>query len=427
MKKILLGLAVIIACSTCNVYAAQGYIFTVDNVQPVYSQTVQMQDLPYGEYLRYYELSPNKINAEFIQLSKDEEKQFLKKLSKEEKEEYKYAKKIQKIVKKGDWNKVFSKYPNYFPAYLQYYNLNYEKGNYAEALRILNRINSMDKRHQIYKIEMMNYSFGVLYFMTGQYTQALNYFKLYEHSGEDFIISSMANCYYSLGNYKTAIEYCKKLKQPQYQDKELLYGSYLKLNNKLEANKYAKMLLNENYSFENLMRVQESSNDDATRLSYCYKARGLTQNETEMYDVNQIIATLEQKKLDKAASKYTQFIKVPKWSEFENQLPENMTEAEISAKQDEFFKTANTYLSKYSGQQLTNAFNSLNQDFNTYVQNKKTQYYQEQQLQAQKALVAEQQRNNLLQQQLIREQQEQNYLQRQRLYYYQTRPRYYAW
>jgi len=433
MKKILLGL-LIISCTCTSGYCAQGYVFTAnDAIKPAtYSQSLQISSMPYGQYLKYYNFSPAKINAEFIRLSKEEENKFLKTLTKEEKENYKYVKKIQNLISKGDWKKVFEKYPNYFPAYLQYYNVCYQNAKYNEALRILTNIKTMDKTAKVYSPEFINHTFGVLYFLTGQYTYALNYFKMYEHSGDDFVISSIANCYYSLGNYSAAIEYCKKLKNPQYQDTELLYGSYFQMKNYTEANKYALELLKQDYNYKNLMRVQATTSDEAQKLSYAYKARGLAQNDDQIIDTNEVIAVLEQKKLDNSVSKLTNFVKVPNWAEFEEQIPENIPETEVSAKQDEFFKTANLYLKKYTGTQLTNAFNSLNQDYNNYVQQKRNQYYQEKQLEAQKALVLEQQRNNILQQQIIREQQIRNYLERQNLYYrsypyyYRHRP-YYIW
>ena len=159
-------------------------------------------------------------------------------------------------------------------------------------------------------------------------------------------------------------------------------------------------------------------------MTYAYKARSLAQTEEELVRANAEISALEQKKLDTKVAKLTQFIKVPKWSEYEKQIPQNVLVKEISDKQDEFFKTANTYLSKYSGQQLTNAFKSLNEDFTNFVAQKKQEYYQEKQIQAQKELVLEQQRNNMLQQQLIEEQRMHNYLERQN-FYYMTRPYYY--
>ena len=52
-------------------------------------------------------------------------------------------------------------------------------------------------------------------------------------------------------------------------------------------------------------------------------------------------------------------VKIPKWIDYVKQMPQGIPVKEITEKQDEFFKTANQYLKKYQGQQLTNAFNSL--------------------------------------------------------------------
>lgn len=426
MKKIVLTLAVVISCTGLKGMCAQGYIFTPKNVKtgPVYTESLQLKNVPNGKYLKYYNFNPAEINAEFINLSSTEEKNFLKTLSKEEQENYKYVKKIQKLIQKGEWNKVFEKYPNYLPAYLQCYNLNYKKGDYNEAIRLLNKIWTMDKRGQIVNSKLVNQSFGMLYFATAQYTKSLNYFMMYENTNDDFVTSYIAHCYFALGNYSKTIEYCKKLNNLEYQDKELLYLAYFNINNYTEANKLAKQLLNEDYNYDNLMRIQQTINNDELKLSYAYKARAIAQDDSQIYEANTVIADLEQAKLDKAGTKYTQFIKIPKWQEFEKPLAQIIPAAEITQKQDEFFKNANLYLKKYSGQQLTNAFNSLNQDFTNYVQDKKNEYYQQQQLEAQKALVIEQQRNNILQQEMIREQQIRNYLERQHYYYY-MRPRYY--
>lgn len=434
MKKIVISFALVVSCTCLSAYSAQGYIFTADDVKPVYSQSLQISNTPYGEYFKYYNLNPGKIDAEFIKLSSVEEDKFIKTLTKDEKENYKYVKKVQKLIDKNDWNKVFEKYPNFLPAYLQYYDMNFQNNNYNEAIRILTKIRSLDAKGEIMPKKLVDYSFGILYFATSQYTMALNYFMMYEQSADDFVYSNIANCYFMLGNNKLAIEYCKKLKNIQYQDRELLYSAYYNLQNYVESNKYAQELLKENYNFDNLMRVISTTQNDATKLNYAYKARSIAQNDEQIYEVNGVIAELEQAKLDKSASKLTQFVKIPKWSDFESQIPQNVSAGELTQKQDEFFKNANMYLTKYSGQQLTNAFNSLNQDYTNYVQDKKNEYYQQQQLEAQKALVLEQQRNNMLQQQMIREQQIRNHLERQQFYYmsrpyyyYHARPRFYVW
>lgn len=433
MKKIILSLAVLISCVS-YAYGAQGYVFTPENTKQVsvYTQSLQLKNIPYASYLKYYNLNPEKIDADFIKLSGTEENNFLKTLTKDEKEDYKYVKKIQKLIDKGEWNKVFEKYPNFLPAYLQYYDMNYQKGNYPEAIRILTKIRKLDMQGQIINKDLVNYSFGILYFASGQYTHALNYFIMYENSGDNFAISYIAHCYFALGNYSKTVEYCKKITPLEYQDKELLYLAYFNLQNNAEASKLAQELLKENYNYENLMRVQQTISNDETRLQYAYKARTVAQDDKQITKANEIIGKIEQAKLEKSASKVTGFVKIPRWEEFKKQLPVNVSAAEVTQKQDEFFKTANLYLTKYSGQQLTNAFNSLNQDYTNYVQDKKNQYYQEEQLKAQQALIIEQQRNNMLQQEMIREQQIRNYLERQHFYYmsrpyYYYRPRYYMW
>nr|QGT49865.1 hypothetical protein Melaina855_2520 [uncultured Candidatus Melainabacteria bacterium] len=431
MKKILLTVVVFVFCTCINTYSAQGYVFSAeDNLKPVYSQSLQISNTPYGEYLKYYNINAAKIDAEFISLSKNEEEKFLKTLTKDEKENYKYVKKVQKLIAKNNWNKVFDMYPNYLPAYLQYYDLNYQNNNYNEAIRILEKIRKLDAKGQVISSKLINYSFGILYFATNQYNMALNYFMIYKDTGDNFVISNIANCYYALENYTTAIEYAKKLKHLEYADKELLYSANFAIKNYIEANKYAQELLNENYNFGNLMRIYQTIDKDEQKLIYAYKARDVAQNDNQIVRVNKAIADIEQSKLEKSALKVTGFIKIPVWNDFAVQLPANVSAVEITQKQDNFFKTANSYLVKFSGQQLTNAFNSLNQDYNNYVQDKKNQFYQEEQLKAQQALIIEQQRNNMLQQEMIREQQIRNYLERQnyyfmsRPYYYHMRPRY---
>lgn len=427
MKKILSTLAVCIFLANNVVFAVEGYVYTAADVQkvPVYSQSFQRTNLPYGEYLKYYNIYSDKIDADFIVLSKDEEKKFVKTLSKSEKENYEYAKKVQKLVQKRNWNKVFNKYPEYFPAYLQYYNECNTQRNFAEALRILNKIKEVDKNFQIVNEKLTNYSFGILYFYTNQIDKALNCFKIYENTGDRFVISSMANCYYALKKYELAIKYAKKLGELQDDDKELLYSSYLALRNYSEANKYALQLLKENYCFDNLMKVQASSSYDSTKLDYAYKARQIAQNDEQVLVANSLIVALEQKKLENAVSKMSQFVKIPKWIDYAKQMPQNVLPNEVIAKQDEFFDTANKYLKRYQGQQLTYAFNSLAQEMNTYVQNKKNEFYQLQQLETQQALLREQRRSNALQR-------ERNYIESEKVdYLYYVRPqygsRYYPW
>lgn len=422
MKKILIISALVLASVWSCAYAAEGYVFTAND--KINSSMQINTNAPSYDYLKFYDIDSEMISAKMKVFDNDKEKDFIKTLSKDDRENYKYAKKIEKLVQKGRWDEIYSKYPNYLPAYLEYYDKCISSNNYQEALNVLEKIQRIDRYNMVISADILNYAYGMLYYNTYQYSNALRFFKIFEYTKDDGIYSSIGNCYFYLNNYQTAISYYKKIKNPTYEDLEYLFSAYLKLGNTLEANKSAQNLLKENYSYKNLMRVEATTNDETAKLSYAYKARSLASTAEEIARANVEISTLEQKKLDAKISKLTQFVKVPKWSEIEKQIPQNVSEQEVSDKQDEFFKTANTYLSKYSGPQLTNAFKSLNDDFTTYVSQKKTEYYQEKQIQAQKELVLEQQRNNMLQQQLIEEQRMHNYLERQN-FYYMTRPYYY--
>lgn len=426
MKKILTGLLIFMCFGLVNCMS-QAIVVTQQSAQTL---PKQVSSLPYGEYLEFYSIDKNNINMSFIALPDEQDRKFMKTLNNTEKENYKYVKKIQKMISKGNWGEVLYKYPDYFPAYVQYYNYCMNQNNFKEALRILIRIQQMDKYAQIFNEDLMNYSIGVLYYNTANYNKALEYFRAYENTGQDYIYSSMANCYFYLGNYSKALEYKKKMKKPAYMDKELMYSAYIKQNDIVSANKMALELLDEKYGFTNLMRLEATSQNDEMKLSYAYTARNTAATEAQIDEVNEIIANLEQKKLDKKTSKITQFVKIPKWNDIKKNFPQNVTSTEISAKQDEFFRTANLYLEHYKGQDLVNAFNSLDQDFSNYIQIKQTQYYKEKELEAQAALLLEQQmRNDYLRQQLIRQQQLRYYMDMDRMDYMMgpyMGPRYYG-
>ena len=239
---------------------------------------------------------------------------------------------------------------------------------------------------------------------------------MFEAEGNDTILIAIAKCYYHSADYLQAISYCKKLKDPTYESKEIIYDSYMRLKDMKNANKYAQELLQLEFSFTNLMRVQAMETNDSARLSYCYHARELALEEKDIRAVNRLIADLEQKKLEESAAKVNKSLRVPKWIDFEKQLPPNMTLQEIAVKQDEYFKKANDYLTQYKDQQLIGAFNLLTQEFNNFIQSKQNQYHQEQQYLLQQAILEQQQRENELRQQMIYEQQMMNMMNRQNYY-----------
>ena len=393
---------------------SQAIIITADNVQSTRVKTVS-PSMPYANYLKFYTIEDGRVQIHFNQMNEETEKNYLRNLTKEEKQDYKYTKKIQQIIDRGAWGEVLYKYPDFYPALVQYYNNCIEKNLYEEALRTMDKIRMADRNYQIFSKDTINNELGSLYMRNKQYQKALDVFKLYETPGNEKIYSSIAQCYYGLGNYQNALNYLAKIRNKKYEDNELLYTIYSEKNDIVNAHKTAITLNNQKYNFENLMRIQKTSQNDTDRLKYAYQARNTTMNEGDIAIVNKIIADLEQKKLDKQLSKLKTFVKAPNWEYFRNQLPDNITAAELCQKQDEFFRTANQYLVRYDGQQLTNAFYSLNQDYTNYVLNKKEQYYKEKQAEAEQAMLEMQAQQQYINEQLLQQQRMQNYIRMQRI------------
>ena len=393
---------------------SQGIIITANDTQNTGVKAVTTS-MPYANYLKFYNIDNSKVRISFKKMSEEDEKNYLRTLTKEEKQDYKYTKKIQQLIDRGAWGEVLYKYPTFYPALVQYYNNCIEKNLYEEALRTMDKIRIADRNYQIFSRDIINNELGSLYIRNKQYQKALDVYKLYETQGNEKIYSSMAQCYYGLDDYQNALNYLGKIRNKTYENNELLYKIYSGKNDTFNAHRVAIALNNQKYGFDNLMRIQKTSQNDTDRLKYAYQARNTTMNDADIAMVNKIIADLEQKKLDKHLSKLKIFVKAPNWEYFRNQLPENMTSAELCQKQDEFFRTANNYLSKYDGQQLTNAFYSLNQDYMNYVLTKKEQYYKEKQAEAEQALLEMQAQQEYINQQLIQQQQMQNYIRMQRI------------
>ena len=413
MKKFsVLLLISILGIFTAVQNPSDAIVISANNVQNTKTYTKSM---PYYNYLKFYTIENGRVQIHFNKMNDEVEKNFVRNLTKEEKQDYKYTKKVQQLIDKGAWGEVLYKYPNFYPALVQYYNNCIEKELYEEALRTMDKIRMADRNYQIFSKNTINDDLGRLYMKNNQYQKALDVYKLYENTGDEKIYSSMAKCYYGIGDYQNAINYIGRIRNRRYEDNELLYTIYSEKNDLPNAHRIAIALNNQKYNFENLMRIQKTSQNDTDRLKYAYQARNTTMNEGDIAIVNEIIADLEQKKIDKQLSKLKIFVKAPKWEYFRNQLPENITAAELCQKQDEFFRTANQYLVKYDGQQLTNAFYSLNQDYMNYVLAKQEQYYREKQQEAEQIMLEMQAQQQYINEQLIQQQRMQNYVRMQRI------------
>ena len=416
MKKfsVLLSVSILGICMAVQ-NPSSAIVVTADNAQ-ISSVKTFNQAMPYSNYLKFYNIDNNNLNLTFKKLSQEDEKVFTKQLTKEEKQDYKYTKKVQQLIDAGAWGEALYKYPNFYPALVQYYNHCKTKNLYEESLRIMDKIRMADRNYQIFSSEIINKELSSLYIKNNQYQKALEIYKLYENTYNDDIYFSIADCYYELGQYQDAFKYINKVRNKKYNTKELLFKLYSATNNTDKAYRIALELNNEKYSVENLIRLQKTSQNNTDRLKYAYQIRSTSTNEPDRQMYNEIIIKLEQDKINEKLSKSKMYVTPPDWTSFMNQLPENISVDELYRKQDEFFERINNSISHRSNsQQLMNDFNVINNDYMNYVLTKKEQYYKEKQAEAEQYMREMQAQQEYLNQQLIQQQRMQNYIRMQRI------------
>ena len=87
---------------------SQGIIITANDTQNGGVKAVTTS-MPYANYLKFYNINNSKVRIAFKKMSEEDEKNYLRNLTKEEKQNYKYTKKIQQIIDKGAWGEVLYK------------------------------------------------------------------------------------------------------------------------------------------------------------------------------------------------------------------------------------------------------------------------------------------------------------------------------
>ena len=148
MKKFsVLLLISILGIFTAVQNPSDAIVISANNVQNTKTYTKSM---PYYNYLKFYTIENDRVQIHFNKMNNEVEKNFVRNLTKEEKQDYKYTKKIQQLIDKGAWGEVLYKYPNFYPALVQYYNNCIEKELYEEALRTMDKIRMADRNYQIF-------------------------------------------------------------------------------------------------------------------------------------------------------------------------------------------------------------------------------------------------------------------------------------
>ena len=321
---------------------------------------------PVPNYAKYYKISDN-LNITFKQLNDQEQKQ----LSKEDKKLYKKLAKNEKYTAKGKLEKADSYLPNHIPNMLRLMEFYNSKEEYTRALEYANRILETDKWNMVPK-PSLDYKFGVLYSRLGDYLTSNNYlipYTKYKNPVYDVSLFQIGQNYFYMQDYKNAAAYVLKVpaNSPYFvPSQEILYTSYTILKNSAGAYKAAAALIKYDSSNpNNYMRLAYTTTNPDEKLINYYKAKTLyyAGNSPAMVArVNELIAPLEQNKINRAYAKITGYCKKPDWAKIRKRN-QDLLKDDIrywDNRQDEFFETANDCIKRYSGNNLTACFTDLN-------------------------------------------------------------------
>lgn len=306
-------------------------------------------------YAQYYEFDDN-LNVKFVATTVTKDK------------EYKKILKNEKYMQKGKYAKAEKLMPDYLPNVARFINVYTDNKEYSKALDYAKKLVEIDK-DGIFTKDAKDYRLGVLYSLNGDYIRSNNYLYPYinQNSWARF---QMAQNYYYMQDLKSAENYAIKISANDgayLMAQELLYTIYTVTKKPQKAYNAAKALVKlDAGNPDNYMKVAYVTTNNEEKLINYYKAKQIynTQNLTSMITkVNDLIAPIEQKKIDDAYKKITFYSKKPDWYKVKSRN-ENLLADDVlywDRRQNEFFETANDCIKRYNGSNLAACFKDLNE------------------------------------------------------------------
>lgn len=322
----------------------------------------------------------------------------LKTMDKEYSKNYRIAKKINKLYIKNENEKILKKYPNFIPSLFALYEHDYDIKNYNSALEKLEQIKSFDKN---YDGDYLSLLFYKTYYAMREYNFALN--ELLKIQAENNLYSYIADCYLNLGQYNNAINYATKVTSGQndyYFALETIFRAYYRQKNYSKAKEIANTLIKlEPDNPDNYIRIAECESNKNQKLNYYYLARNKTFEQNRRSNINDSIIKLEQEKIDNAHKNLNSFVEKPDWlSVFFACDYGNFDYWE--KRQDDFFKSTNLCISKYSGAEQAKCFESINNKQNNLNEQIAQRVKEQQEREYQSAILR--QNEMMIRQQMIR-------------------------
>lgn len=308
----------------------------------------------YASFEQYYEFYDN-LDIKFLPQNEVKTK------------EYKTIAKNEKYMNRGKYSSAEKLLPNFIPNTARFISIYTDRKDFSKALEYAKKLEESDTGNLFPKYAK-DYRLGVLYSQNGDYLNSNAYLMPYINKNS-MAMFQVAQNYYYMQDLKTAENYAVKITPntgAYFSAQELLYNISYIMKNPQKAYTAAKNLVKLDIGNpENYIRVATVTTNNDEKLINYYRAKEIyiSQNMAQMVaSTNELIAQLEQAKIDTAYKKITSYCKKPDWFKIKERCGNLLSNDLVywNSRQTEFFESTNDCIKRYTGSNLAACFKDVN-------------------------------------------------------------------
>lgn len=281
--------------------------------------------------------------------------------------EYKTIAKNEKYMNRGKYSSAEKLLPDFIPNTARFISIYTDRKDFSKALEYAKKLEESDTGNLFPKYAK-DYRLGVLYSQNGDYLNSNAYLMPYINRNS-MAMFQVAQNYYYMQDLKTAENYAVKITPntgAYFSAQELLYNISFIMKNPQKAYTAAKNLVKLGIGNpENYIRVATVTTNNDEKLINYYRAKEIyiSQNMAQMVaSTNELIAQLEQAKIDTAYKKITSYCKKPDWFKIKEKCGNLLSNDLVywNRRQTEFFESTNDCIKRYTGSNLAACFKDVN-------------------------------------------------------------------
>ncbi len=308
----------------------------------------------YASFEQYYEFYDN-LDVKFLPQNEVKTK------------EYKTIAKNEKYMNRGKYSSAEKLLPDFIPNTARFISIYTDRKDFPKALEYAKKLEESDTGNLFPKYAK-DYRLGVLYSQNGDYLNSNAYLMPYINRNS-MAMFQVAQNYYYMQDLKTAENYAAKITPntgAYFSAQELLYNINYIMKNPQKAYTAAKNLVKLDIGNpENYIRVATVTTNNDEKLINYYRAKEIyiSQNMAQMVaSTNELIAQLEQAKIDTAYKKITSYCKKPDWFKIKERCGNLLSNDLVywNSRQTEFFESTNDCIKRYTGSNLAACFKDVN-------------------------------------------------------------------